>query len=134
MSVWGDIRKIGLGVETKKEDKVEFITPEGLSAAELENMLKKGIVHFIFKKKPRKGQPEDSGATREAWGTKHMDIVEKIPHGGSCPPKEAGYTIYFDLEKADWRAYRDDRLVGTWDHIYSPEEFDRVYSDLKSKK
>ena len=129
MSIWSVLENRSSGDVLKKEDS--FFTPEGLDASELEKMLKKGVVHFIYKKKPRKGQPADSGETREAWGTKHMDIVEKIPHGGSCPPKDAGYTIYFDLEKGDWRAFLNSRLVGTWKKVYTPEEFNMVYKDLK---
>jgi hypothetical protein len=122
-----DIEKIS---SDKKEEKIPFFTPEGLSAGKLDDMLKKGIVHFIYKKKPKKGQPEESGETREAWGTRFMDVVDKIPHGGDCPPKNVGYTVYFDIEKGDWRVFSEERLVGVWDHIYSSDEFEKEYSKI----
>ena len=78
----------------------------------IDSMLLKGIVHFKFKKKLPKGVTDESRAVIcEAWGTKKMDIVDKVPHGGDCPPKRAGYTIYFDMEKGDWRAFLNDRIV-----------------------
>lgn len=126
MSVWADIRKQGNGTDIKVEDLNAFddnITPE-----KLQEMLKKGIVHFQYRKKPAKGQPEGSGSIREAWGTKKMDVVSKVPHGGDCPPKRAGYSIYFDLEKEDWRAFADGRLIGVCNKIFTEEEFAMIYT------
>ena len=123
MSIWSDIQDRSKGT-VRKED------------FDIDSMLPKGIVHFKFKKKLPRGETDESKAKiREAWGTKKMAIVDKIPHGGSCPPRDAGYTIYFDLEKSDWRAFRDDRLVYIEDKIYSEDEFfEKIYPTLMGDK
>lgn len=123
MSIWSDIQDRSEGV-VRKED------------FDIDTMLPKGVVHFKFKKKLPRGVTDESKAKiREAWGTKKMAIVDKIPHGGSCPPKDAGYTIYFDLEKSDWRAFRNDRLVYVEDKIYSEDEFfNKIYPTLMGDK
>lgn len=128
MSVWSDIHKKSNG-EFRKEDLNEFFGPDRISPEDLHDMMKQGIVHFKYRKKAKKGQPQDSGDERDAWGTKKGEIVSKIPHGGTCPPKEAGYTIYFDLEKSDWRAFSDIRLLGVCPKIFSLEEFDRLHDN-----
>lgn len=122
MSIWSDIEDRSEGV-VRKED------------FDIDSMLPKGVVHFKFKKKLKKGQTEDDAVIREAWGTKKMDIVEKVPHGGDCPPKRAGYTIYFDMERGDWRAFLDNRLVFIDSKIYSEDEFfEKIYPTLKGDK
>lgn len=123
MSIWSDIQDRSEGVVRKEDFDIDSILP-------------KGVVHFKFKKKLPRGVTDESKAKiREAWGTKKMEIVDKIPHGGSCPPKDAGYTIYFDLEKSDWRAFRNDRLVYVEDKIYSEDEFfEKIYPTLMGDK
>lgn len=123
MSIWSDIQDRSEGT-VRKED------------FDIDSMLPKGIVHFKFKKKLPKGETDESKAKiREAWGTKKMTIVDKIPHGGSCPPKDSGYTIYFDLERGDWRAFRNNRLVYIEDKIYSEDEFfEKIYPTLVGDK
>lgn len=123
MSIWSDMQDRSAGV-VRKED------------FDIDSMLPKGIVHFKFKKKLPKGVTDESRAViREAWGTKKMDIVDKVPHGGECPPKRAGYTIYFDMEKGDWRAFLNDRIVYIEDKIYSDDEFlSKIYPTLKGNK
>ena len=123
MSIWSDIQDRSGGT-VRKED------------FDIDSMLPKGVVHFKFKKKLPKGVTDESKAKiREAWGTKKMDIVDKIPHGGDCPPKRAGYTIYFDMEKGDWRAFLNDRIVYIEDKIYSEDEFfNEIYPTLVGDK
>lgn len=123
MSIWSDIQDRSGGT-VRKED------------FDIDSMLPKGVVHFKFKKKLPKGVTDESRAKiREAWGTKKMDIVDKIPHGGDCPPKRAGYTIYFDMEKGDWRAFLNDRIVYIEDKIYSEDEFFKdIYPTLVGDK
>lgn len=123
MSIWSDIQDRSGGT-VRKED------------FDIDSMLPKGVVHFKFKKKLPKGVTDESKAKiREAWGTKKMDIVDKVPHGGDCPPKRAGYTIYFDMEKGDWRAFRNDRIVYIEDKIYSEDEFfEKIYPTLVGDK
>lgn len=123
MSIWSDIQDRSEGA-VRKED------------FDIDSMLPKGVVHFKFKKKLPKGVTDESKAKiREAWGTKKMDIVDKVPHGGDCPPKKLGYTIYFDMEKGDWRAFRNDRVVYIEDKIYSEDEFFKdIYPTLVGDK
>ena len=123
MSIWSDMQDRSAGV-VRKED------------FDIDSMLPKGIVHFKFKKKLPKGVTDESRAViHEAWGTNKMDIVDKVPHGGECPPKRAGYTIYFDMEKGDWRAFLNDRIVYIEDKIYSDDEFfSKIYPTLKGNK
>lgn len=123
MSIWSDIQDRSDGT-VRKED------------FDIDSMLPKGVVHFKFKKKLPKGVTDESKAKiREAWGTKKMDIVDKVPHGGDCPPKRAGYTIYFDMEKGDWRAFLNDRIVYIEDKIYSEDEFfENIYPTLVGDK
>ena len=123
MSIWSDMQDRSEGVVRKEDFNID-------------SMLPKGIVHFKFKKKLPKGVTDESRAViREAWGTKKMDIVDKVPHGGDCPPKRAGYTIYFDMEKGDWRAFLNDRIVYIEDKIYSEDEFfEKIYPTLVGDK
>ena len=123
MSIWSDIQDRSGGT-VRKED------------FDIDSMLPKGVVHFKFKKKLPKGVTDESKAKiREAWGTKKMDIVDKVPHGGDCPPKKLGYTIYFDMEKGDWRAFLNDRLIYIEDKIYSEDEFFKdIYPTLVGDK
>ena len=123
MSIWSDIQDRSEG-SVRKED------------FDIDSMLPKGVVHFKFKKKLPKGVTDESKAKiREAWGTKKMDIVDKVPHGGDCPPKKLGYTIYFDMEKGDWRAFLNNRLIYIEDKIYSEDEFfEKIYPTLVGDK
>ena len=123
MSIWSDIQDRSDGTVRKEN-------------FDIDRMLPKGVVHFKFKKKLPKGVTDESKAKiREAWGTKKMDIVDKVPHGGDCPPKKLGYTIYFDMEKGDWRAFLNDRIVYIEDKIYSEDEFFKdIYPTLVGDK
>ena len=90
MSIWSDIEDRSEGTSVRAKEMYDFKDPSVISPAKLQEMLKTGIVHFQYRKKPKKGQPEDSGEIRDAWGTKQMTIVSKIPYGGDCPPKRVG--------------------------------------------
>lgn len=130
MSIWSDIQDRSEGTSFRTEELYDFKDPSVISPEKLQEMLKTGIVHFQYRKKPKKGQPENSGEIRDAWGTKQMTIVSKIPNGGDCPPKRAGYSIYFDLEKEDWRAFADWRLIGVCSKIFTQDEFNKILPTL----
>ena len=119
MSIWSDMQERGTGEAFKAED---VITKDNI-----EEKLRHGIIHFVYRKKPKKYQTV--GDEREAWGTKVMTIVDHIPHGGDCPPKRAGYTIYFDLEKRGWRAFWDASLLKVEQRYYTPEDMERLFPD-----
>ena len=118
------------GVSFKTKELYDFQDPSVISPAKLQEMLRTVIVHFQYRKKPKKGQPEDSGEIRDAWGTKQMTIISKIPYGGDCPPKRVGYSIYFDLEKDDWRAFAEWRLIGVCPKILTQDEFNKILPTL----
>ena len=130
MSIWSDIEDRSEGASVRAKEMYDFKDPSVISPAKLQEMLRTGIVHFQYRKKPKKGQPEDSGEIRDAWGTKQMTIVSKIPYGGECPPKRVGYSIYFDLEKEDWRAFADWRLIGVCPKILTQYEFNKILPTL----
>ena len=130
MSIWSDIEDRSEGTSVRTKELYDFKDPSVISPAKLQEMLKTGIVHFQYRKKPKKGQPEDSGEIRDAWVTKQMTIVSKIPYGGECPPKRVGYSIYFDLEKEDWRAFADWRLIGVCPKILTQDEFNKILPTL----
>ena len=130
MSTWGEMRRKSAG-EIRKEDIYNFQDPSVIDAAKLQKMLNTGIVHFKFRKKAKKGQPWDSGEEREAWGTRVGKVITKIPHGGECPPKRAGYSIYLDLEKEDWRAFNDALLLGVCPKVFTEDEFNEIYPTLE---
>ena len=130
MSIWSDIEDRSEGTSVRAKEMYDFKDPSVISPAKLQEMLKTGIVHFQYRKKPKKGQPEDSGEIRDAWGTKQMTIVSKIPYGGDCPPKRVGYSIYFDLEKEDWRAFAEWRLIGVCPKILTQDEFNKISPTL----
>ena len=130
MSIWSDIEDRSEGTSVRAKEMYDFKDPSVISPAKLQEMLKTGIVHFQYRKKPKKGQPEDSGEIRDAWGTKQMTIVSKIPYGGDCPPKRVGYSIYFDLEKEDWRAFAEWRLIGVCPKILTHDEFNKILPTL----
>ena len=125
MSIWGDINRRSQGNQIKKEDIYDY---QEIDPDQLAEMMKIGIVHFKYRKKAKKGQPWDSGEEREAWGTKKMAIIDNIPHGGDCPAKGAGFVPYFDTEKADWRCYLPALVIGVCPHIFSENEFNRIWS------
>lgn len=81
---------------------IKSVTPN-----ELHEMLKAGKVKFQYKKK--------DGSTREAIGTLNPTIIEDAcatPNGGRNFAKEAGYSIYFDVEKDAFRCFAETALIG----------------------
>ena len=130
MSIWSDIEDRSEGTSVRVKEIYDFKDPSVISPAKLQEMLRNGVVHFQYRKKPKKGESEDSGEIRDAWGTKQMTIVSKIPYGGDCPPKRVGYSIYFDLEKEDWRAFAEWRLIGVCPKILTQDEFNKILPTL----
>ena len=55
------------GTSFRAEELYDFKDPSIISPAKLHEMLKTGIVHVQYRKKPKKGQPENSVAIRDGW-------------------------------------------------------------------
>ena len=64
------------------------------------------VVNFSYKKK--------NGELRHARGTKKLDRIKSIDEN-AIPTDEGniktGIVTYFDLDKSDWRSFREELLV-----------------------
>ena len=79
-------------------------TVRPISNADLRALMKKGKVTFQYKK--------NDGTIRQAVGTLKSELITRKPAGGVCHPKNAGYSLYFDVEKDGFRVYAESRLIG----------------------
>lgn len=85
------------------------MTPENilekLTALEkLKQMLKDGVVNFVYKKM--------NGEIREAYGTRADDILKG--HGSAPTGKRRSSPAtfpYYDIEKSDWRCFKPELLM-----------------------
>jgi len=80
------------------------MTIKPITNEELRNRMKEGKVTFQYKKK--------DGSIRTAIGTLKSDLITKKPAGGVCHPKQVGYSLYFDVEKDNYRVYAESQLIG----------------------
>lgn len=76
---------------------------------EMKNLMSEGLCHFVFTKV--------NGETREAYGTRSSDIIDRYYSAGTGKGGRHGrHTAttfpYFDIEKKDWRCFRIDSLLG----------------------
>lgn len=72
---------------------------------ELYEKMTKGIVTFQYQK--------NNGQVRTAKGTLNPDFVEdNYAFRGGSGPAEFGYTPYWDVDKNDWRCFRDCKFMG----------------------
>lgn len=71
---------------------------------ELNKMLHNGTVKFQYTKK--------DGTIRTAVGTLKSDLITTKSRGGENKVENAGYTVYFDVEKEAFRCFAESRLVG----------------------
>lgn len=93
-----------------------------VTGTKLHEMLCKGTVKFQFTKK--------DGSVRTAVGTLKSDLITRKPTGGENKVEGAGYTTYFDIEKEDWRAFADGRLIGVCPKILTQDEFNKILPTL----
>ena len=56
MSIWSDMQDRSEGTSFRSEELYDFKDPSVISPAKLQEMLKTGIVHFQYRKKPKKCQ------------------------------------------------------------------------------
>ena len=78
-------------------------------AAELETMKKRmmrgEVVRFAYMKK--------DGTVRTAVGTLQPQAVAANVKGTGIPKRFFGMFAYLDLEKMDWRGFKENRFIGT---------------------
>ena len=79
-------------------------TVKSITNEALRDLMKKGPVTFQYKKK--------DGSIRQAVGTLKSDLITKKPAGGVCYPKQVGYSVYWDIEKDNYRVYAESQLLG----------------------
>lgn len=75
-----------------------------VSFREFNEMLHNGKVRFQYVKK--------DGSVRTAVGTLKGDLITVKSKGGESTVKNAGYTVYFDLEKEAFRCFAENKFVG----------------------
>ena len=75
-------------------------------AQHLVDLMKKGIVDFVFTKK-------SNGAKRKAKGTLKRDLIppEFQRKRGRPKKRPEGLVIYYDVDKNDIRSFRDELLI-----------------------
>ena len=71
---------------------------------ELKNLLCDGEVRFEYLKK--------DGTVRNGRGTMKSDIIKSRLKGGKSTVGDAGYTVYYDLDKDAFRCFAESRFIG----------------------
>lgn len=70
---------------------------------DLRKGLKNGVVNFTYMKK--------DGSIRHATGTTRLDSIPVEDHPKGTGRQADGVVNYFDLEKSEWRSFREENLV-----------------------
>ena len=79
----------------------------------------KGIALEIMKKRMMRGECvrfaylKKDGSVRVAVGTLQPQAVEANVKGTGIPKRCYGMFVYLDLEKMDWRGFKEERFIGT---------------------
>ena len=79
----------------------------------------KGIQLETMKKRMMRGEcvrfayMKLDGSVRVAVGTLQPQAVEANVQGTGVPKRYYGMFAYLDLEKMDWRAFKEERFIGT---------------------
>ena len=92
-------------------------------ARRLVELMKKGIVYFIFKKK-------STGKTRKAHGTLKRDLIPPEAQRKRGRPKKRpdDLVIYYDTDKNDIRSFKDELLQ----KVFSPKKKTIATKDEKT--
>lgn len=70
---------------------------------ELKEMLRNGVVNFTYKKL--------DGTTRQATGTTRLESIPEDKHPKGTGKTADNVVTYFDLEKEEWRSFREENFV-----------------------
>lgn len=89
-------------------NNVDMLTATS-KAIELETMKKRmmrgEVVRFAYMKL--------NGEVRVAVGTLQAQAVEANVNGNGIPKRLVGMFAYLDLEKMEWRGFKEERFIGT---------------------
>ena len=81
-------------------------TSKGIALETMKKRMMRGeCVRFAYLKK--------DGSVRVAVGTLQPQAVEANVKGTGIPKRFYGMFAYLDLEKMDWRGFREERFIGT---------------------
>lgn len=81
-------------------------TSKGIALETMKKRMMRGeVVRFAYMKK--------DGTVRTAVGTLQAQAVEANVKGSGIPKRFYGMFAYLDLEKMDWRGFREENFIGT---------------------
>lgn len=81
-------------------------TSKGMALKAMKKRMMRGeCVRFAYMKK--------DGSVRIAVGTLQPQAVEANTVGTGLPKRFYGMFAYLDLEKMDWRGFKEERFIGT---------------------
>lgn len=81
-------------------------TSKGMALEAMKKRMMRGeVVRFAYMKK--------DGTVRTAVGTLQPQAVAANVKGTGIPKRFYGMFAYLDLEKMDWRGFREERFIGT---------------------
>ena len=81
-------------------------TSKGIALETMKKRMMRGeVVRFAYLKK--------DGTVRTAVGTLQTQAVEANVKGYGIPKRFFGMFAYLDLEKMDWRGFREENFIGT---------------------
>ena len=80
----------------------------GMMAESLNKRMMRGeVVRFCYEKL--------DGTIRYAVGTLQSDAVKANVNGNGIPKRFYGMFVYLDLQKMEWRGFKQERLIGIVD-------------------
>ena len=91
----------------RKSDGIDIPTAisKGMILETLKKRMMRGeVVKFVYQKL--------SGEIRTAIGTLQLDAVKANTNGHGIPKRYFGMFAYIDLEKMDWRGFKEERIIG----------------------
>lgn len=81
-------------------------TSKGMALEAMKKRMMRGeCIRFAYMKK--------DGSVRIAVGTLQPQAVEANTVGTGLPKRFYGMFAYLDLEKMDWRGFKEERFIGT---------------------
>lgn len=100
---------VATAVECMAHDMDEATSvSKGMMAETLKKRMMRGeVVRFCYQKL--------NGEIRFAVGTLQSDAVKANVNGNGIPKRLYGMFVYLDLQKMEWRGFKQERLIGIVD-------------------